>query len=250
MSKIPVALQLYSVRDECARDFLSTLEAVAKMGYEGIEFAGFHGHSAEDVRAKCDELGLKVAGAHVAIDLLRGDALAETIEFHKTLGNQFLIIPWLDGETMQTRAAWMEMAEFVNDLALKLAPHEMRTGYHNHTFEFKPLPDGELPWDVFFGNTRDDVVMEFDTANALHAGAHATQFLEKYPNRATLVHLKEFSATNPDALLGEGDVPLREVMDICERSGGTKWYIVEHEKYPIPPLECVERGLRNLEKLR
>ncbi|HEX8552404.1 MAG TPA: sugar phosphate isomerase/epimerase [Abditibacteriaceae bacterium] len=250
MTQIPVAAQLYSVREECERDLMGTLEKVAKMGFDGVEFAGFHGHSAQDVRAKLDEVGLRVAGAHIQFSEFSDEAIDATIEYHRTIGNRFLIVPWVDTKTLQSKAAWLELAERINGIAEKVKPHGMRMGYHNHDFEFKNLPDtDELPWDIFFGATNQDVVMQFDTANALGAGAKASDFLRKYPNRATTVHLKEHSADG-SAMLGEGDVPFREIMEICESTGGTQWYIIEHEKYPVPPMECIERDLRNFEKLR
>ena len=88
--------------------------------------------------------------------------------------------------------------------------------------------------------------MQLDTGNAMHGGADPIPFLERYPGRAVTVHLKEFSRTNPKVLLGEGEVRWEEVFRLCESVGGTEWYIVEQESYPYPPLESVERCLKNL----
>jgi sugar phosphate isomerase/epimerase len=248
MQRIPIALQLYSVRQDCARDLPGTLSAVAKMGYEGVEFAGYYGYEAAALRTMLDDLGLKVAGAHVGFDTLLGPELERSIAFHRTLGNRFLIVPGLPEERRRARPAWLETARLMNDIAGQLRPHGMRTGYHNHAVEFQPM-EGELPWDTFFGNTGPEVIMQFDIGNALHAEAHAAPFLRKYPGRAVTVHLKEYSKTNPAALIGEGDVPWAEIFRLCEETGGTEWYIVEQESYGYPPLECAERCLRNLKKM-
>ena len=136
----------------------------------------------------------------------------------------------------------------MNEIAERLKPHGMRTGYHNHAIEFTAL-DGELPWDTFFGNTSPEVVMQFDIGNALHGGGEAAPFLERYPGRATTVHVKEYSATNDKALIGEGDVPWQQIFNLCETIGGTEWYIVEQESYAYPPLECVDRCLQNLKAM-
>ncbi|GAB4522300.1 MAG: sugar phosphate isomerase/epimerase [Anaerolineae bacterium] len=245
MTRIPIALQLYSVREDCARDLAGTLEAVARMGYEGVEFAGYHGYSASQLRKLLDDLGLRVAGAHVGLDTLLGDELSRTIEFHQVLGNRFLIVPGLPEERRRSRAAWLETAALFNEIAEKVAEHGMAVGYHNHHIEFSPL-EGELPWDTFFGNTRRDVVMQLDIGNAMHGGADPLVFLRRYPGRARSVHLKEYSATNEKALIGEGDAPWAEVFALCESVGGTEWYIVEQESYAYPPLECVDRCLRAL----
>jgi len=245
MTQIPIALQLYSVREDCERDLPGTLEAVAKMGYEGVEFAGYYGRSAKELRAMLDDLGLVAVGTHTRLDTLLGDQLAETIEFNRTLGNRFLIVPALPEERRNSRQAWLETASTFNEIAERLAEEGMVTGYHNHHIEFTPM-DGELPWDTFFGNTRQDVVMQLDTGNALHGGADPILFLERYPGRADTVHLKEYSQVNPKALIGEGEVHWEDVFRLCETIGGTEWYIVEQESYAYPPLECVNRCLRAL----
>jgi len=251
MSQIPVALQLYSVRDDAARDLPGVLQSVARMGYDGVEFAGYYGYDAVTLKKMVDDLGLKVAGAHVPFDMLLGDRLQESIDFHRTIGNEFLIVPWLNTEYRNSTEALQKTAEIFNGIATALAQHGMKTGYHNHDFEFKPLVEGgELPWDTFFGQTTPDVIMQFDTGNALHAGADARPFIGRYPGRALSVHLKEFSSTNPSALIGEGDVAFPEIFSLCETVGGTRWYVVEQETYAYPPMECVERCLRNLERLR
>lgn len=248
MAKIPIALQVYSVRDDAARDLSHVLKEVARMGYDGVEFAGYYGHSASDIKKQLDDLGLKVCGAHTGIDQLLGDALPATIEFNQILGNPNLIVPWLGGEYSSSKEGWLKAAHTLNDLSDKLKPHGMRTGYHNHTMEFHPL-DGELPWDIFFGNTRPEVIMQFDTGNALHAGAEAGPFLRKYPGRATTVHLKEFDPENEKVLIGEGKVDWNEIFSLCESVGGTEWYIVEQEAYPTTPLEGVEKCLQYLRSI-
>lgn len=250
MEKIPIAVQLYSVRDDCARDLPGVLEAVAGMGYEGVEFAGYYGFDAPALRTLLYDNGLKVAGCHVGIETLLGDELEKSIEFHRTLGNEYLIVPGLAAKYCDSTDAWRRTARTMNEISAALAPHRMQTGYHNHTVEFKPFePGGELPWDTFFGGTDPEVIMQFDTGNALHGGSDALPFLRRYPGRAVTVHLKEHSATNPTALLGEGDVPFGAIFDICESTGGTKWYIVEQESYAYPPLECIDRCLKHLRSL-
>ncbi len=245
MANIPIGLQLYSVREDCARDLPAVLSAVAKMGYVGVEFAGYYGYSAEDLRKLLDDNGLKCCGTHTGIDTILGDNLQATIDFNKTLGNIYLIVPGLPGQYTQSRAAWLETAKLFNEASARAGQQGMLVGYHNHHTEFTPL-DGELPWDTFFGNTVKEVVMQLDTGNALHGGADVVPFLERYPGRALTVHLKEYSKTNDKALIGEGDVRWDQIFNLCETSGGTRWYIVEQESYAYPPLECVDRCLQKL----
>jgi len=248
MARIPIALQLYSVRHDCEKDLPGVLKQVAEMGYEGVEFAGYYGYSAEELRKLLDDNGLKVAGSHIPLDDLLGDRLEKTIEFNQILGNKYLIVPWMPEERRPDREGWLKAAELFNELAEKVKPYGMQVGYHNHTFEFQPM-DGELPWDIFFSNTKPEVIMQFDTGNAMHGGADAVPFLERYPGRAVTVHLKEYSATNDKALIGEGDVPWAEIFRLCETTGATEWYIVEQESYAYEPLECVRRCLQALKAM-
>lgn len=248
MAKIPLALQLYSVREDCAKDLPGTLAAVAKMGYAGVEFAGYHGRSAKELRKMLDDLGLKAAGTHLGLDTLEGDKLAGTIEFNQAIGNRFLIVPWIPEERRKDRAGWLACAQLFNELAAKVAAQGMLVGYHNHHVEFTPL-GGETPWDTFFGNTRKDVVMQLDTGNCLHGNGDPVAILRKFPARATTLHLKEFSKTNDKALIGEGDVAWAEVFRLSESAGATQWYIVEQESYAFAPLECARRCIENLRKM-
>jgi sugar phosphate isomerase/epimerase len=248
MAAIQIGVQLYSVREDCARDLPGSLAAIAKMGYKAVEWAGYYDRSAKELRKMLDDLGLRTCGTHIGLETLRGDELPRTIEFNQTLGNTYLIAPGLPEERRRSRAAWLETARIFNEIAETLKPYGMRTGYHNHTIEFTPM-DGEPPWDTFFSNTSKDVVMQLDTGNALHGGADPVPFLKRYPGRAATVHLKEFSAANPMALIGEGDVKWEEILALCKTVGGTEWHIVEQESYAYRPLECVKRCLQNLRRM-
>lgn len=248
MAKIPIGLQLYSVREDCTRDLPGTLDAVARMGYVAVEFAGYYGRTAPELRKMLDDRGLKCCGTHTGFNTIMGDELPRTIEFNQTLGNRFLVVPGLPEERRNSRAAWRETAQMMNQAAERAAPAGMKVGYHNHGVEFQPM-DGELPWDTFFSTAKPEVVMQLDFGNALHGGGNPIPYVERYPGRATTVHLKEYSATNNKALIGEGDVDWQRLFNLCETVGGTEWYIVEQESYAYPPIECVDKCLQNLRKM-
>jgi sugar phosphate isomerase/epimerase len=221
------------------------------MGYDGVEFAGYYGRSANELKQMLDGLGLKVAGTHIGIETLLGSELEKTVEFNRVIGNKFLIVPGFPESRRNSKAAWQATARLMNEIAVKLKPKGMLTGYHNHSLEFQPM-EGELPWDIFFGLTTPDVVMQYDTGNAMSGGVSADgvlQFLRKYPGRATTVHVKEFSAKNDKAIIGEGDTKWKELFSLCETIGGTEWYIVEQESYAFSPVECARRCVQNLRKM-
>ncbi len=247
-ARVPIGVQLYSVRFRCAKDLPGTLAGIAKMGYSGVEFAGYYNRSAAELRGMLDANGLKCCGTHTDLTTLTGDNLAKTVDFNQTLGNRFLIVPSLPEKQTRTRQGWLDMAKTFNQLAEKVGPHGMRVGYHNHTIEFAPL-DGEMPWDTFFGNTRKEVIMQVDVGNALIGGADPVAFLKKYPGRAASIHVKEFSKSNPKAYVGEGDVKWPEVFDYLEKTGGTEWYVVEYEVEGVEPMQAIEHCLLNLRKM-
>jgi len=248
-----LGVQLYSVRDIAAKDLPGVLQAIAKMGYEGVEFAGPPKHGADALRRMLDDAGLPCCGWHTPFDMLQDDQLDATIALNKTVGNPHIISPGIPAELRETRADWLKMATFFNELAKKLADHGMDTGYHNHYVEFEPL-DGEAPWDTFFGHTGPGVIMQLDTGNALRGGADVVAILERYPGRAGTVHLKPYSvAAGKDdpaqgyrPLIGDDDIPWDDVFRLCETTGGTAWYIVEYESDAFPPLEAVDRCLKKL----
>ncbi|MDZ7346635.1 MAG: TIM barrel protein [candidate division KSB1 bacterium] len=246
---IPLGVQLYSVRKECEQNLPATLEAVAKIGYQGVEFAGFYNYSAKELKALLDANGLKCCGSHTPFDALQPENFEATVAFNHELGNKYLICPWLPEERRKTIDQWKELAAFFNELAEKAKPHGMRIGYHNHHIELQKL-DGEQPWDVFAAHTREDVILQLDTGNAASGGADAYQTLIKYPKRAVTIHLKEFSQSNPNAVLGEGDIPWKDVFTFCETQGGTEWYIIEEEKEIYPPLVAIERCYKNFQALK
>ena len=246
--RIPIGLQLYSVRTECKADLPAVLKAAAAMGYEGVEFAGYHGRDAAELRRLLDENGLHCCGTHLGIEALTGDELKRTVEFNRVLGNPYLIVASLPDEKTLDRQSCLETARAFNEISEKVAVEGMRVGYHNHSSDLKPL-DGETAWDIIFGNTRPEVVMQIDTANMIAGGGDPMHFLRKYAGRAATIHLKEHSKSHPEALIGEGDIDWPAIFDVVEAQGRTEWFIVEYEGDAIPPLVAVERCLANLNKM-
>jgi len=250
--KIPVGLQLWSVRDDCAKDLPGTLKAVAALGYQGVEWAGYHNRKAEELRKLIDDLGLKTCGTHTGLETLLGDAFKPTVEFNKVLGNTLLIVPALPADKMGSEAALKDGAKTRSELAEKAREFGMHGGYHAHGPDFKRLNgDGPTPWDVIFTSAAPNVVMQLDTGNCLEGGGDPVAILKKYPHRSLTIHLKEHGGPK-GTVVGSGDVPWKDVFAACESVGNTQWYVVEQEVYAGTPLEsvkgCVE-GLKRLGKI-
>ncbi|MCW3096763.1 MAG: Sugar phosphate isomerase/epimerase [Chthonomonadaceae bacterium] len=245
---LKVGVQLYSVRSECAKDLPGVLTALSKMGYTGVEFAGYYGRTATELRGLLDQNHLECYGTHVDLNALQGPNLEKTAAFCKEMGCKFIVVPWLPETRRNSRAAVLETAKFFDDTAKQLAKEGLLLGWHNENYEFKPI-EGETIWQTFWANSGKTVAMQFDIGNALDAGEQAAPYLLKYPKRVVSVHMKDHSTTNRTALLGEGDEHWNEVIPILKHKVAPRWFIVEQESYGEPPLVCVEKCLRNFEKL-
>jgi len=248
---IPIGLQLFSIRHACeadaGRNMPGIVAELARMGYQGVEFAGYHGWSAADLRRILDDHGLACCGAHVGIDTLLGDELERSVEFHRALGNKFLIVPILGKQYCESLDALKRTAETFNEIAEKLRPHGMFTGFHNHTTEFTPI-GGELPWEALFSRTSDDVVMQVDVGNAIAGGGDPVAMIERFPGRLRTIHLKEYGG-EPGAVLGEGEVDWKKLLPLAALTGGAQWFIVEHERDPDRAMADVDKCLQFLRGL-
>jgi sugar phosphate isomerase/epimerase len=243
-AKIPVGLQLYSVREQCTADLPGTLSAVSKIGYHAVEFAGYYGRSATELRKLLDDNGLVACGTHTPYESVQGDKLKETVEFNRTIGNKFLIVPWMN--EAKSRQEWLDRAKLFNEIADQLKPEGMWVGYHAHQHDFKQI-EGVTAWDLFFGNTKAEVIMQLDTSNCCEGGADPVAVLKKYPGRARTIHIKAFGG-GPDAVIGEDKVDWRAVFAFCETKGKTQWYVLEHESGK-DPLDAVRRSYAALKKM-
>jgi sugar phosphate isomerase/epimerase len=247
--KVPIGLQLYSVRQQCEKDLPGVLAEVAKMGYRGVEFAGYYNRTAPDLRKLLDANNLQCCGTHISLDALLGDELKKTVEFNKVLGNPYLVVSWLPPERTKTAEAIKNTAKLFAEAGQKVKNEGMRVGYHAHPGDFKK-PEGstDTEWDLFFTNAGPDVVMQMDVGNCLEGGGDPYASLRKFPGRSATIHIKEHGG-KPGAPIGEGTVKWSELFDLCETTGNTRWYIVEHESDPKTPMESVKKCIDGLRKM-
>lgn len=248
--KIGLALQLYSVRSHCGKDIDKSLEQVAEMGYEGVEFAGYYkyGKDAVALKAKLDSLGLKAAGTHIRANSLTPGAIEKTIAFHKTIGCKYLIVPG-DGRFSHPERS-KEYATFMTKAAETLKAHDMYCGHHNHTAEFKKV-DGKTFWDLFAERTSENVVLQQDVGWTTHAGLDPVEYIKKYPGRTKTTHFKPTvarGAKGKQPIIGQDSVDWKGVVSACYEVGGTDWFVVEQEKYVSgkSAMECSGMSLDGL----
>ena len=206
-------IQMYSVRDITDKDLFGALKAVADIGYRYVEFAGFFGHDAKEVRKWLDDLGLKVSGTHTGLRDLDRDFDA-ALEYHTCLGNKNIIIP---GHDLNCQAKLDEFVEKVNAYAPRLAKAGITLGYHNHSHEFIPNRDGSMIHEQIVYRT--DLKIEIDTFWYYNAtGMSAVGILERLKSRINFIHMKDGLRGGEGKPLGYGQAPLREHYDCARRN--------------------------------
>jgi sugar phosphate isomerase/epimerase len=259
MDQIPIAVGLHSIHEACQADLPAALAAVAEMGYEGVEFAGYYGYEVHELRHLLDEAGLRAVGTHTWYEygpLVGPDAeehVAAAIADSRVLGHELLIGLGRQSfaqEERERREGWIEQAQRYNELAQRLAPEGLRIGYHNHAFEFETAIGGETAWEVLMGHLSPEVVIELDTGGAYRGGADLLATIEACAGRAWAVHFKPHSrAEGTRPLIGEDDMPWERILALCRTVAGTEWGIVEYESDGYPRMEAVRRCLEALREM-
>lgn len=251
---VPVGIELYSVRNELKQDLMGTVRAVAKMGYEGVEFfspyTAWTVEQARDVRKLMDDLGIKCYSTHNGSNTFAADALPHAIELNKALGSRYVVMA--SAGKVENLDGWRRVAETLNQATEKLKPAGLKAGFHNHQVEFTPL-EGQRPIDILAANTSKDVALQLDVGTCVHAGADPVAWIEKNPGRIRSLHLKDWSPDESKGykvLFGEGNAPWTRIFQAAEKVGGVEYYLIEQEGSALSPMETAERCLANYRKLR
>jgi sugar phosphate isomerase/epimerase len=247
MRRLGIGLQLYTLRDDLAADFRGTLRRVAELGYEGVEFAGYGGLAAEELRDLLQELNLKAIGAHVSLINTRAHIQKE-IAYLKTIGAQYYIIPHIAVEDRKDAKAWQVLFEFFEEAGRQVREAGLTFGYHNHAFEFEIKVGEEFVFDALYASTTpENVVAEMDVCWVQYAGQDPLQYVKKYAGRLPLLHLKDFKSSDQEQMdtveLGKGEVDLKNVIQ-ASSDAGVEWLIVEQDRCANPPLASVETSLQ------
>jgi sugar phosphate isomerase/epimerase len=230
--KTPVALQLWSVRDDMKRDFAATVAEVAEIGYDGVELAGYGNLDAKGAKDALDAAGLKVAGMHVGYPTLSGD-MTSVVSDAILLGARHVACSWWPPAHFVSAAACERMGEQLNKIGESLRPFGIRFGFHNHASEFK-IFDGRPAFDWILGAAEPrNLFAEVDVFWVHHAGYSPGRFIRDQGARIPLIHLKDQKE------LGKGPVDFDEVFAAADSVGAVEWYIVEQEEYSHSPIKSV-----------
>ncbi|MBK9706616.1 MAG: sugar phosphate isomerase/epimerase [Acidobacteria bacterium] len=253
-TRVPVGIELYSVRDELTKDLTGTVRAVAKMGYEVVEFYSPYYEwttaYAGEVRKLLDDLGIRCLSTHNGANALSPEGIDKAIELNRILGSKTIVmagagrVTGLDG--------WKGVADRLTQASEKLKPLGMRAGFHNHKSEFVPL-EGKRPMEVLAANTPKDVTLQLDVGTCVEAGFDPVAWINANPGRIRSIHCKDWGAGEGKGykvLLGEGDAPWKKIFEAAEKSGGVEFYLIEQEGSRFSAVETAERCLATYKKMR
>ena len=226
--EVRLAIQLFSLRQQCEQDLDGTLAYIREVGFDGVELAGFYGRTADQFHKLLDEKSLTCCGSHTPLTDLVDSTFDNTVKESAILRNSNLVIPGLPEEYRRSAAGWKAAAAVLNEIAVKLHYRGMRIGYHNHDVEFHDL-DGVLPWGILYRETRPDVILQLDTGNARIAGADPVSLIRQYPGRTVTVHVKDYLPGHLDPVIGSSEFDWARFVRVCEAEGATEWFIIEHD---------------------
>jgi sugar phosphate isomerase/epimerase len=252
--KIPIGIQMYSVRDDEKRDLMGTLKALREMGYECVEFWApyfdWTAARAKEVRKHLDDLGLRCYSNHTATKHFADEHLPHVIELNHILGSRYVIMAHAGPQ--KDLDGWRRTAEVLAKTAPKLKQASLGCGYHNWDIDFRPVNDTR-PIDILAGNTPKEVAFQLDVATCLAAGADPLAFIKANPGRIKTYHLKDWS-DDPQkkyrVLLGEGIGRWKELLELAETVGGVEHYLIEQEGSRLSQMETAKRCLDNFKAIR
>ncbi len=269
--KLPIAIQLYSVRDDMEKDFEGTVKKIKELGYEGVEFAGLFGKSGSEVKKLCDELELVPVSAHVPYyDMLENPE--EVLKDYQDLGCKYVVVPYLTEECRPGTDGWASTVEGIRKIGEAAKKMGIQLLYHNHDFEFLKI-DGKYALDILYDTVPADLLKtEIDTCWVNVGGEEPAAYVEKYTGRAPIVHLKDFSGSKGNGPLykligieeetaetestfefrpvGSGVQDWKKIIASAEKAGA-EWVIVEQDDPSMgkTPMECAAMSIAYLKTL-
>lgn len=254
VKRVPIGLQMYSVRDDEKRDLMGTLKTLREMGYECVEFwapySDWTPDRAREVRKQLDDLGLRCFSNHTGAKHFADEHLPRVIELNHILGSRYVIMAHAGPQA--NLDDWRRTAEVLSKASPKLKAANLGCGYHNWDVDFRPV-EGTRPIDILTGNTPKEVAFQLDVATCLAAGADPLAFIQANAGRIKTYHLKDWSSDPQKhyrVLLGEGIGRWKELIELAETVGGVEHYLIEQEGSRFPQMETARRCLENFKTIR
>ncbi|MBQ9131112.1 MAG: sugar phosphate isomerase/epimerase [Clostridia bacterium] len=266
----PVALQVYSVRNDADANLYATLKEIKTMGYDGVEFAGLYNHTAEEVRDMCADIGLVPISAHVSYQEMMADPEG-VLSQYATIGCKYVAIPYLTSELRPGTDKFPEVVKNAAMLGAVASKLGMTLLYHNHDFEFMKL-DGKYALDILYEEVSADLLQtELDMCWVNVGGENPSEYLLKYSGRSPVVHLKDFYGEKSDDMyeligiekkaptrpanfefrpVGSGKQDFPAILKAAEQAGSS-WVVVEQDNpsMGLTPMECAAKSRAYLKSI-
>ncbi len=241
-----IGLQLYSLRKEMGQDFEGTLATLAELGFKEMEFAGYFGKSAGEVRAILDANGLISPAAHIPLTDIANN-LSQVIDTAATIGQKYIVLPYMVGADRDIDN-YPRIAELLNRSGEAAKAAGLKMGYHNHDFEFDVL-DGKRGYDILLADTDPDLVFfEMDLYWAATAGVDATEYFKNNPGRFSMLHVKDRAADGEMVDVGRGTIDFAQIFTLAAVAG-FEHYFIEHDN-PSDGINSITYSYNSLNQIR
>jgi len=250
-----IATQIWPFREDFGKDMPNTFKKLAEMGLAGVELCRwfnwtdmFDKWTSDELKAAAQDSQIEIISTHMPSFMIEPDKLDELAEFCHAVEMKYAMVASLPPEQMASKSILLGMADKFNHAATTLKSEGIQIGFHAHGPDFKPV-EGVIPWEILFDNTSPDVIMQMDIGNCLNGGADPIHYLKKYPGRARLIHLKEYSTEKPPEAIGDGEVDWTATLELCEDLHQPTWYIIEQEEKEYNAWTSAEKSLAYLQNL-
>src|SRR5438309_1544213 len=248
---IPAGLELYSVRDELKKDPEGTVRAVAKMGYQGVEFYApyfeWPESQTKQMRKLLDDLGIRCFSTHNDSSYLSPEKISRARDMNLILGSNYVVMASSDPKAGLD--GWRAVADALNSAADQLASSGLKAGYHNHKREFIPV-ENQRPVEILAKNTKPSIMLQLDVGTCLEAGSDPVAWIRVNPGRIRSLHLKDWSpepAKGYTVLFGEGAAEWKNIFEAAESGGGVEYYLIEQEGSRFTELDTARRCLQSFQ---
>lgn len=232
---IKLGYQIYSAREEAEKDLAAVCAKLKEFGYDGVEFAGFYGYTAEQINDILNANGLVAVSSHVPYVSIVED-MAGTIAFHKAIGCKFIAVPYLDEQTRPGAPGFAAAIRNIAAFGAMCKAEGIQLLYHNHDFEFIKL-SGQYGLDFLYDAIPADLLAtELDTCWVNVAGECPAAYIRKYAGRCPVVHLKDFIGAKKEG----------EVLYALIKSDGSDDVKVEQKEEPAFDFRPVGYGKQDI----
>ncbi len=268
---LSIAVQVYSVRDFALQDFRKTLEEIKKMGYDGVEFAGFGPYDPTDVKRWCEELELTPISAHVPYYEILSNPEG-VLSTYANIGCKYVAIPYLTPECRPGTDGFADVVKNAESFGKVAKALGMTLLYHNHDFEFEKVGD-EYALDMLYRTVPADLLQtELDTCWVNVGGENPANYIRKYSGRSPVVHLKDFVGGKSENMyepigieseekkaeavqfefrpVGYGRQDFPEIIK-ASKEAGAEWVVVEQDapSMGLNSMECIQKSIEYLKTL-